>query len=224
MKILYKFPSRERPEKMMAAIDNIRSLSESDDYLIHITMDKDDTKTWNGGVTSTLAGQKNVEWNAGYSTGKIDAINRDMDAITYPWDICVVMSDDMTFTKKGFDNIIRDAFKTHFPDLDGYVHFHDGPYGKQLSGLNIQGRKFYERFGYLYCNEYISLWCDNEIALVSKILGKYVYMGDNVKIVTHQHPSHVKGLVADDLLKKTESYYRIDEETYKRRKARNFDL
>lgn len=224
MKILYKFPSRERPFKLFAAIENIQSLSVSDEYLIHITMDKDDTLTWNGSTTSSLAGRKNIEWNAGVSTGKIDAINRDMDKIAYPWDICVVMSDDMVFLKKGFDEIIRNAFKTHFPDLDGYVHFHDGPYGKMLSGLNIQGRKFYERFGFLYNPAYISLWCDNEIVSVSKILGKYVYMNDNIKIVEHRHPAHIKGLESDDLLKKTESYYRIDEKTYNERKARNFDL
>lgn len=226
-RILYKFASRERPAKFRLSLDNIVKLSASKNYHIQATLDNDDP---------SLAEYKlilmdyvldiNVSCIFGRSSGKINAINRDMDFICQSdsWDICVVMSDDMHFLVPGFDNSIREAFEKHFPDLDGCVHFHDGPYGEALMGLNIQGRKYFERFGYLYHPAYKSLFCDNEQKDVAVKLEKYVYMGNDNKIVEHLHPCHVAGLEHDDLLRRTESFYHEDERTYHARKKRNFDL
>lgn len=223
MKILYKFPSRSRPIKFFKTLDNIISKASHDDYHILCTLDLDDETMNDRLVTDRLDKYHKVSYVYGNNTGKIDAINADMDLMT-DWDICVVMSDDMVIKRAGFDLEIIRAFETYFPDTDGIVHFKDGPYGERLMGLNVQGRKFYERFGWLYCPEYKSLWCDNEQMDTGKMLGKYVYIGDTPQWIEHCHPAHVPGLEYDDLLRKTESYYREDEQTYLRRKARNFDL
>jgi hypothetical protein len=224
MKILYKFATRSRPKKFFDRLEEIESLSVSSDFLVHVTIDEDDETMNTPQVLEALDRNPFTEYIVGRSAGKIDAINRDMGRIVYPWDICVVMSDDMHFVKHGFDNIIRAAFAKYFPDFDGCVHFKDGPYGKRLMALNIQGRKYFERFGYLYNPEYISLFCDNEQKDVAEMLGKYVYMGDDTIIVKHIHPAHVEGVKGDALLEKTESFYRIDEATYERRKKNNFGL
>jgi len=143
------------------------------------------------------------------------------------WDILINFSDDMLFIKKGFDQIIIDAMKEHFPDTDGVLHFHDGhKYGAQLMTMSIMGKKYYDRFHYIYHPDYISLWSDNEAMDVAKLLGKYKYMGDQNIIFNHNHPMH-QGMGAsnyDAQLKHTESFFNIDKATYNKRKENKFDL
>lgn len=227
-KILYKFPTRSRPDKFFAAIENIISMSASNNYKIVVTIDEDDETMNNDYVASTvLAHQKSYDLLVmlGNSEGKIHAVNRDMDKITnaYDWDIVVVMSDDMKFVVYGFDNAIRAAFDKY--GLDSVIHFNDGnSYKDKLMTLNVQGRINYDRFKYLYNPEYISLWCDNEQMEVAKLIGNYYYMGDKPVIVNHLHPCHVQGVVYDDLLRHTETFYRVDEQTFLKRKKKNFDI
>jgi hypothetical protein len=50
------------------------------------------------------------------------------------------------------------------------------------------GRKYYNRFNYVYCPEYVSLFCDNETKIVSQLLGKYFYYEGIIQ--KHLHPNH----------------------------------
>lgn len=228
MKILIKFASRSRPVKFFACLKNIFEMQTENIITILASLDDDD---------ASMTTEKIKNWFARYrkhgvisvwgkSKNKIDAINRDMH-LAGDWDILVNFSDDMLFIKKGFDKIIMDAYQDTFPDLDGVLHFNDGhKYGAQLMTMSIMGRKYYERFGYIYHPDYISLWSDNEAMDVAKILGKYKYMGDDVKIFKHNHPMH-DGLGMrnyDTQLIHTESFFFVDKETYFKRKEKNFDL
>ena len=56
----------------------------------------------------------------------------------------------------------------------------------RLNTLCILGKKYYDRFGYIYNPEYISVWSDNEFMDVGNILEKQTYF-DEV-IIQHQHP------------------------------------
>lgn len=227
-KILYKFPTRQRPEKFFAALGNITLNSISNNYKIVVTADIDDETMYCESVFDRIIKYSeicNIEAMFDISQGKIHAVNRDMEEVTkaYDWDIVVVMSDDMKFVVQGFDDVIREAFYKH--GLDSVIHFNDGnSYKDKLMTLNVQGRVNYDRFKYLYNPEYISLWCDNEQMEVAKMIGNYHYMGDRLVIVNHLHPCFVQGVPYDDLLKHTESFYKIDEETFKKRKKKNFDI
>src|SRR5690606_32245394 len=138
-KILYKFPSRERPNKFFSALGNIISKSNSSRYMIECTLDLDDPSMNNDYVCEILDEYQrvaDVRYTFGHSEGKVHAINRDMDKIDYDWDIVVVMSDDMKFVVEGFDEYIRAAFNQW--GLDSVVHFNDGnSYGKNLMTLNV---------------------------------------------------------------------------------------
>jgi hypothetical protein len=86
----------------------------------------------------------------GRSCGKIGAINRDMD-LAPPFDILLLASDDMIPIVKGYDRIIRDNMPL---DTDRVLHFNDGHRTDSLNTLCILGKKYYDRFGYIYYPEY----------------------------------------------------------------------
>lgn len=222
MRILFKFPTRERPEKMLAHIANIKKYCISDDYLILLAIDEDDSDCNNPVVLKKIPSDVVVDIQE--SKNKIDAYNRGIDKIL-EWDILVVTSDDMEWTMRGFDNEIRADIKSAFPDLDGLLHYSDGNQKSNVCTLPIMTRKYYDRFKYVYHPSYTSLWCDNEQTDVAKQLGKYKYMGDHKIIFRHYHPAWGFGRM-DELYKRNESRvnWNKDEKNYISRKEKNFDL
>lgn len=220
MRILFKFPSRERPAKFFNALDNIIANASGDDYTIVATLDSDDTSMNNLEVFNRLKSYPKVTAVYGHSKSKVQAINANIDT-SIPWDILCLHSDDMFFTKKGFDVDIIEAMQTHFPDTDGMLHFPDQVAGNKLCTYQIIGRKYYERSGYIYNPAYHSLFCDNEETEKAKLLSKYAFI--DKQILEHRH--HAWGFgPADALLKRTERFWNKDKQTYNERKAKNFGL
>lgn len=207
--ILYNFASRSRPDKFFKAIENINTLSKTD-HIILAKLDTDDKAMQDRFDEVNRCGAI-IVW--GHSKNKIDAINRD---IPDGWDILVNMSDDMVFTKEGFDLDIIEAFNG---DLDQFIHFPDGFTAERLCSMSIIGRDYYDRFGYVYHPDYVSLWCDNEAQDVAKDLGKYKFVNKNIFI--HDHPAWT-GAKPDQQLIETQKYYRQDQRTYNKRKACGF--
>lgn len=227
--ILVKFATRSRPEKFFAGLDNLISkASDKQNIGILVSADMDDTAMYNLTVFEKLKQYTDAGYVFpifGSSNSKIDAINRDMNKIQdiekfRNWSILVNFSDDMEFIVDGYDEIIREKFSTHFPDTDGNLHFNDGFAADRVSTMTIMGRKYFERFYYIYHPSYFSLWCDNEYTEVAKILNKIEYFPN--PIFRHNHPANISGLYRDAQLEKTESYYDQDGRTYYERKTKNF--
>lgn len=212
MKILFKLTSRSRPQKFLDTIDNILHYVSLDcDFKILCSLDLDD-KSMTG---LPMPNDKRITYVFGSSKSKIDAINRDME-VSGDWDILINMSDDMKFTVKDFNKIIEHSFNG---ETDLCLHLPDGNQNEVLITLAILGRKYYDRFGYIYHPDYKSLWCDMEMTEVSKKLGKYMYVPSHV--YRHLHPAF--GLAPNDLqYQHTESFFREDEITYRKRKANDF--
>lgn len=218
MRILYKYTTRSRRSNFLRGYDSIlNKIANREDYHILISVDKDDQSM---SPLPVLDG--NYTFVVGNSKNKIDAINRDLNEFDYDWDILINMSDDMIFTKKGFDDIIRAEF---YNDFNQYLHFNDGNQKCNVCTMHIVGRNYYDRFKYIYHPDYISLWCDVENDIVAKQRGCYKYMGDNIKLFRHLHPAW--GLAPQDALSiKTEdrALWVADEITFNKRKIKNFGL
>ena len=218
MRILFKYTTRSRRSNFLRGYDSIlNKIANREDYHILISVDKDDQSM---SPLPVLDG--NYTFVVGNSKNKIDAINRDLNEFDYDWDILINMSDDMIFTKKGFDDIIRAEF---YNDFNQYLHFNDGNQKCNVCTMHIVGRNYYDRFNYIYHPDYISLWCDVENDIVAKQLGCYKYMGDNIKLFRHLHPAW--GLAPQDALSiKTEdrALWVADEITFNKRKIKNFGL
>jgi hypothetical protein len=216
MKILFKVSSRSRPEKLRETLENIKSFVQSKDYVICLTLDEDDKTVNNPYFRSLLLTSfpDRIHTFFGRSKNKVDAINRDVSHFQ-DWDILVNVSDDQRFTVEGFDEIIREKFLKHAPDLDGFLHFrdenHENPMA--LATMSIIGRKYFERDGFIYDPRFISLWCDNYAQELARRRGKYFFF-DQV-IFTHLHPAYGKAEV-DAQYKKTESYFKRDQAVYNR--------
>lgn len=220
MHILYKFATRSRPEKFKATVEKILFLSKHLYFTILVSIDIDDPTAgeviaYKQILCDVYTGMNNITTVLGTSKNKIDAINRDMDVIP-DWDIIVNVSDDMVFLKEGFDLDIIEAFGGN---LDQFIHFPDGHTGEKLASMSIIGSEYYDRFGYIYHPDYVSLWCDNEAMEVAQQLNKYKYV--DKQIFEHRHPAWVGGPV-DAQLAHTQKFERQDHRTYLKRKSLGF--
>jgi hypothetical protein len=161
-------------------------MDEKDNFEIVVSVDNDDPVMNNPEMISFLNEIPNLKYYFSDNKSKIEAINADIP--DSDWDILVLISDDMIPEVKGFDNIIRQKMEEHYPDTDGVLWFFDG-WRKDLNTLCILGRKYYDRFGYIYHPSYESFWSDAEFTDVANLLNKQTYF-DQV-IIRHLHPDIV---------------------------------
>jgi hypothetical protein len=226
-KILFKYASRSRNEKFFDGLDNIlNNLNDLNNFCILCSLDADDETMNNQQSIKRITEYvkkypANIVVKFGKSRNKIDAINRDVNEFKerFDFDILVNFSDDMQFIVQSFDKTIRDKFYIAYPNLDGNIYFNDGFVGDAISTMSIIGRKYYDKFNYIYHPSYHSLWCDNEYTMVAKKEKKIVYFDE--KIYIHNHPANVGGFI-DTQLMKTESFNEIDRENFNKRLTNNF--
>ena len=221
MKLLVKFPTRNRKNKFFKVLRQYQNLCEDlDNTYFLITLDNDDESMNPSDVEDIFNTFKNVKVIYGTSNSKIHAVNRDIELVN-DWDIVLLASDDMTPKVKGYDNIIRNKMKEFYSDTDGILWFNDGHMGNKLNTLCILGKKYYDRFGYIYHPEYKSDWSDNEFMLVGNILGKQTYFEQ--VIIEHEHPDWGYGN-RDQIHTNNINDYQYDLGVYNRRKEINFEL
>lgn len=180
VKILYKFPSRSRPSKFFACLDNIQALSRHNDFEILASFDLDDSTMANPEVRDRLKQYPKVKAYYGSCNTKVEAINKDM-VFAGPWDILVVWSDDMVAIKEGFDLDIINGFQ----DFSGLLHFPDGFANERLCTLPIMDRNYFDIDNWIYHPDFLSVYCDNFQQDLAKRRGRYKFNGQ--RIVTHQH-------------------------------------
>lgn len=219
-RLLFKFASRGRPLLFERGLRSILENAVSSSLRVLCSLDSDDPSLVDYWRSVEAVGDAKVRVCVGRSLSKVDAINRDVLEFHEPWDILVNMSDDMVFTARGFDDVIRHAFGQ---GLDRFVHFNDGNQGSSLCTMSVLGREYFKRFGYIYHPSYSSLWCDVEAHEVAKELGRYVYMGDAVSLFRHLHPEF--GLAPNDArYEDTNNAFiaALDAEVYRSRKAAGF--
>jgi hypothetical protein len=219
--ILFKFPTRSRPDKFRNQFDKYYSmLSGSLNVAFVVSMDTDDSTMNNDDMKWWLSpangGRKNIFYHYGNSKTKVQAVNADMQHYN-SWKILVLLSDDMSPQINGYDKIIYDDMMKSYSDLDGALHYNDGRVGNRLITLSIMGKKMYDRFGYIYNPSYTSLYCDNEWHEVVYSMNKAVYI-DRV-IIKHDWTDYTG---KDPLHIRNESFYGSDGLVFQKRKRLGF--
>lgn len=217
MKLLIKFPTRQRPNKFKSTLSKYyQMLSGNHDVNFIITMDDNDKTMNNNAMKSFLDNHEaNINYFYGKHKNKVSAINADMDNLDF--DILLLASDDMIPQIVGYDNIICNSMKKYFPRLDGALHFNDGRVGRRLLTLSIMGKRLYDYFGYIYHPDYLSLWCDNEFFKVVTKKKKVKYI-DKV-IISHEWTKYTG---KDKLHIRNESFYKRDRKVFLMRQRRGF--
>lgn len=236
MTVLVKFPTRGRPDRFFPVLDRYYYGSKKKNATkFLVSCDLDDPSMNNDTVRQKFSQYQNLEVCYGNSKTKIEAVNADMDKAG-EYDILLLASDDMIPEERGYDEIIRGRMEELYPDTDGVLWFFDG-YRKDFNTLCILGRKYYERFGYIYHPDYKSFWSDNEFTEVATSLGKQTFI-DKV-IIRHVHPDWIQrdpatktlfqqihptttNIGLDETFMKNLPYERQDAAVYLQRKAAGF--
>lgn len=220
--LLIKLPTRSRPEQFFKMLDiYYQKLSGSIVYHFLISCDAHDTTMNNPHVIAKLQKYEHLSFYFNSTDTKIAAYNNEIEKHA-DFDVLLVVSDDMEPIANYYDKIIMDKMIQYFPDFDGVLNFHDGNVGERCNTMPIIGKKFYERFGYIYHPEYSSLFCDEELTIVSRMLGKEVVFYET--IIKHNHPDWCSIYPNDDLYKRNQTFFALDEKVFKERQLRNFDL
>ena len=219
MNLIIKFPTRGRADKFLNVLTTYIDFMDDKSTRIIVSCDNDDETMKQPYVVDKLSGMDNVNMVFGDSKTKIAACNADMTGVNF--DIVLLASDDMIPQVRGYDTIIKEAMEDYFPDTDGVLWFNDGYQGRAMNTLCILGKKYYDRFGYIYHPDYISLWCDNEFTVVANMLGRQKYFEQ--VIIQHQHPAAGFG-ENDNLYNENDKYNNIDMTTFMRRQQNRFGL
>lgn len=245
MRLVVKLPTRGRPNKFVSVLDRyINFASGMRDVHYVISMDHDDPTMNNQNMIGHLQRLRErmegrVHFIYGSSKSKIEACNANLD---YVRRLCphVIMlaSDDMIPIVSGYDDIICKDMATHFPDMDGVLHYNDGFSGQdRLITLSILGTKYFDRFKYIYHPEYKSVFSDDEFTQVARLLNKVIYK--DRCLIQHQWvgapyvaaqrgelPIEHLHQMRDMLHERNESQvmYDHDKAVYERHKANNFGI
>ena len=196
MKLLIKFPTRERPNKFFNVLKQYYDLmDDKSNYQFVISCDSDDKTMNNEKAINAFKTYPNLNYHFDNNENKIVAINSNLDK--YDFDIVLLASDDMIPRVKGYDTIIRNKMKKYFPDNDGVLWFNDGFVHTRLNTLCILGKKYYDRFGFIYNPVYKSECCDNEFMGIANMLRKQIYFPEC--IIAHEHPANGFGHHRDEL-------------------------
>lgn len=228
MRILLKCPTRSRPQRVIQTLDKYIRLANQPSLLgIAVSCDADDVSMTRNLVQDELrrtigrAGWSQVFYSNNRS--KIEACNADMDRIDYPWDIVVLVSDDMVPQIKGYDDIIRNHMLAKFPDTNGILWFNDGYQGDKLNTLCVYGREFYQRQGYIYHPSYKSLFCDTELTDLCRTDYKDICLYISYCIIRHEHPGTGFADRMDALYQANQRYWNTDMYNYIARKRYDYD-
>lgn len=221
MKLLVKFPTKGRRKKFFEVLRLYHSmLAEPENTQFLVTLDEDDPDMAGHGVARKLRGFPRTLWAYGKSADKMCAVNRDM-GMAPVWDILLLAADDMIPVVDGYDGIIRAGMREFYPDTDGVLFFNDGFRRNELNTLPIMGRKYYERFGYIYQPEYKSTWSDQEFTRVADLLGRQTYFDRT--IIRHEHPDWGYGS-EDEIHRVNLRNEEWDKSLFLRRQRENFGL
>lgn len=221
MNILVKLPTRGRPKQFCEVVNAMKSSAESIETMSFlVSLDNDDPTRSEANLC--MAGTGLDSWvSFADSASKIDAVNRDLNEHPRPWDILVVASDDMWPVAQGWDMIIRNDMARHFPDLDGMLWYPDG-FQKRITTMPIMGRKFYQRFGFVYHPSYRSFWCDNEQTAVAQAHGKLVYIDQ--QLFEHRHPGNKATAKWDETYRRANPDEQADKLNFQRRRLAGFPI
>ena len=223
MKLLIKFPTRNRKQKFLTVFQKYYDLlNDIENTHFLISIDEDDKTMNNDEVLDKLETYNNVDIFIGYSKTKIEAVNADIIDFDDDWDIVLLASDDMIPQIQGYDDIIRENMKEYYPDTDGVLWFFDGN-RKDLNTLCILGKKYYDRFGYIYHKSYKSFYCDDEFTRVASRLKKQTFI-DKI-IIKHEHPDipDYRNRM-DELYMNNHKYYQEDFKIFQMRLKNRFGL
>lgn len=215
MKFLINIATRRRPQQLAELLFNVRStISGNHPYQILLKIDVDDhsySKMNFSGITVLRPP----------AVSKIFATNYGVGAQDFE---CVInLSDDQRFSKPSWDDALVKLIRSVWPEgTDFYVHLNDFYVAHRLATMDVKGREYYDRDGYIYHPSYNSVSCDAENLFVAMLRGRHHYFPE--VLFKHLHPANTKTGRNDDTYTLNHQYDQIDTDNYFKRMAANFHV
>lgn len=220
LKILFKLPTRERPEKCFKILCKFYEYIINNNVIFLLSLDEDDPKLED--YKKFLSTFKNLTYYVGKSKSKIHAINRDVEKVQgIDWNILSIICDDTEPCFRGFDEMIREDMFKSFPDTDGVLWYYDG-FIKNINTHPIIGRKYYERFNYIVHPAYNCYGPDLELTEVADMLGKQAKF--EKQFLSHQHSAYIKSIPKDALFLRNHAHRKDDAKILAYRKSINYEI
>jgi hypothetical protein len=221
MKLWIQFPTRNRPERFWEYFQKYQEyLYKPEECLINVVIDADDASMNNDDMMDRILAFKNVRLTIDDDENrtKHKAVNSSISK-SLPWDVLLLASDDMLPMERGYDNVIKTDMEKFFPDTDGALWYFDGN-RRDINTLQIMGRKYYERFGYIYREETIAFYGDTEFQEVAESLKKLQYI--DRCIIRHEHYEWNREIKKDETYSKNSPFFEHDRLIFEERKAKGF--
>jgi hypothetical protein len=102
----------------------------------------------------------------------VTMINHNLDQLD--WDIVLPIFRNCIATTNGFDSHIKDIYLENFPNLDGCLWLDSNC--KDINMFPIIGRKYYEKFNYIYNPIYTKRNFEKEFSEVLKLTNQYFFV------------------------------------------------
>ena len=218
-KILMKFTSRSRFHQLKDCVQKYYELADDTKNMKWLFSFDIDDSSYDEKDFKVYLEKLQIDYSifVSQSTGKIDAINRDISLVDN-WDILLNISDDQMPVVQGYDSLIRQEMDE---ENSLSLWFNDG-HQDRINTQEIVGHNYYKRFGYVYHPSYKSLFCDNETTEVAIALG--LMKKNTTSIIRHYHPSWQVNsrIIEDDLYRRNQTFWSEDERNYHFRKSQNF--
>ena len=152
-KILFNFATRSRPKKFINVINQLCDrLYDYENCIILVSIDNDDETMKSDEIKNFISNHRYsniIKLFSSNPKGKISATQCNVNKI-FDWDIVMNVADDFEFPKENIDLHIRKYMEEFYPDLDGILHFPDGIQNEVMCTHPVMGRKYYERFGFIF--------------------------------------------------------------------------
>ena len=209
MKISLLCPSRQRPKKMFETLQSWIKKSAYQNEII-LSIDSDDPTI---DEYFELFQDINVIRVVSNNRSAVDAINR--AAAVAQGDIFIVVSDDFDCPERWDEQIL----KAVEGKKDFIIKTFDG-IQKWIITMPIMDRAYYNRFGYIYFDQYKHMFCDTEITCVADMLGRKIDL--NI-LFPHNHYSIGKS-VKDEVSDKADKTWNQGEALFIDRASKDFGL
>jgi len=182
-----------------------------------LSLDRDDSMKYMR-VVERAVGRIKLKVVIGSNSNVVQALNR--GACQATGDVLLYVSDDF-LCPSNWDLEIQKAVKDRGDDW--FLLVNDGIQQKTAT-LLIESRKYYDRFGYMYYPDYISMWADPDATEVARRSGKLIDATGTL-LFKHNHYS-IGGLPVDATYLKENSSkaWTHGENLYLQREKDNFGV
>lgn len=185
MKIDILIPSHRREYRIKEIVGNwVQRAQSAQNITVWVGCEMEDQKVYNERLSEFEA--EHVRLVPDTYGCYVEAINKLAKASKGEAIICA--ADDVVPCAE-YDVIIEDGFRQNFPDFDGALKANDLIHTMEEASNThpVIGRKFLDRFPWVYYPGYFALWADTEFAHISEGMNKVVRIPQLV--LEHMHHS-----------------------------------